>query len=204
MARSSRVIVHGEEGLRGSATADALTRERGAVEVLLDDGRSIVVPISVFEKRGDNTLFLPLRPGDLPTLTGPTRHATEVEAEAVVPIVAEEAEFTKRTVETGTVRIRKTVREREQVVDQPLYREEVQVERVPVGRPMEGPVEARQEGDTMIIPVVEEVLVVEKKLMLREELRITRRRVEIRDPQAVKLRSEEVEVERLKAPADRD
>jgi len=58
--------------------------------------------------------------------------------------------------------------------------------------------EIRHEGDTTIIPVLEEVLVVEKRLILREELHIIRRREEHRDPQKVTLRKENVEVERVK------
>jgi len=56
--------------------------------------------------------------------------------------------------------------------------------------------EVRHEGDVMIVPVLEEVLVVEKRLMLREELRITRRKDEAREPQRVTLRTEQVEVTR--------
>jgi stress response protein YsnF len=53
----------------------------------------------------------------------------------------------------------------------------------------------------MIIPVLEEVLVVEKRLMLREEVRITRRRSEVHETQEVMLRSESVSVERLQNPS---
>ena len=106
-------------------------------------------------------------------------------------------EVGKRTVETGTVRIKKVVREREEVVDVPLLREEVHVERVPINRIIKGPVEARQEGETWVLPLVEEVLVVEKRLMLKEEVRVTRRQIEERRPQRVTLRTEDAEVERV-------
>ena len=75
--------------------------------------------------------------------------------------------------------------------------EEVEVERVPVNRLVEGPVAVRQEGDTTIVPLVEEILVVEKRLMLKEELRITKRRVEEHAPQRITLRTEEATVERI-------
>ena len=55
----------------------------------------------------------------------------------------------------------------------------------------------RHDGDTMIVPVYEEVLVVRKRLMLKEELHITRRKREVSRPQTVSVRREEVEVERL-------
>jgi len=49
----------------------------------------------------------------------------------------------------------------------------------------------------MIVPLLEEVLVVEKRLMLREEVRISKRRNETHRPQTVTLRKEDVNVERL-------
>jgi uncharacterized protein (TIGR02271 family) len=115
----------------------------------------------------------------------------------VVPVVAEQLEVQKRKVEGGGVRIRKTVREREEVVDEPLMREEVQVKRVPVNKVVDGPVPVRHVGDTMIVSLLEEVLVVEKKLMVKEELHITKEQVESYRPQRVRLRTEEAVVERV-------
>jgi stress response protein YsnF len=78
----------------------------------------------------------------------------------------------------------------------PLSRERVEVERVAVNRIVEQAPAVRTEGDVTIIPVLEEVLVVEKRLMLREEVRLVRRREETREQQTVTLRKEEVEVTR--------
>ncbi len=117
----------------------------------------------------------------------------------VLPVMEEELQFGKRRVEAGKVRLTKTVRERDEVVDEPLIREEVEVERVPVNKIVDGPVDVRHEGDVMIVPVLEEVLVVEKRLVLKEEVRITRRRVEAHEPRHVTLRSEEVSVDRFGA-----
>ena len=58
----------------------------------------------------------------------------------------------------------------------------------------------RRDGDTTILSVVEEVLVVERRLRLVEEVHVTEVRSEYRAPQTVSLRREEVNVERL-APA---
>jgi uncharacterized protein (TIGR02271 family) len=111
--------------------------------------------------------------------------------------MVEEAEVQKRLVETGKVRVTKRVQERETLVDEPLFREEVEVTRVPMQRVVDGPIPVRDENGTMIIAVLEEVLVVEKRLMLKEEIHIRKHRVETHRPQQVTLRSEEVEVERL-------
>ena len=58
-------------------------------------------------------------------------------------------------------------------------------------------VEMRQEGDVLVIPVLEEVIVLQKRLMLKEEIRITKRSQQIIEPQAVTLRREEIVIEQL-------
>jgi uncharacterized protein (TIGR02271 family) len=118
----------------------------------------------------------------------------------VIPVIREELKVEVKTVDTGKgVRVTKTVSEDEKVVDQPLTQERLIVERVPVGRLLKGPQVpgTRYEGDTLVVPVLEEVLVVEKKVRLKEEVRITRSRQAVRDPQSFKLKTEEVSVERF-------
>lgn len=115
----------------------------------------------------------------------------------VVPVIEEELQVSKRTIEKGGLRVRMVVHEREQVVDVPLEREELSIERVAVDRFVEGPQEARTEGDTLIIPVVEEVVVVERRWKLKEELRVTRNRRTESASERVTLRREEAVVERL-------
>jgi uncharacterized protein (TIGR02271 family) len=115
----------------------------------------------------------------------------------VIPVIEETLDVQKRRVETGGVRIIKVVHEREEVVNVPRVREEVTVERVTLNRLVDTPVSMRQEGDTLIIPLLEEVIVMEKRLMVKEELRITKHRIEEQASQQVTLRREEVVVERL-------
>jgi uncharacterized protein (TIGR02271 family) len=125
-----------------------------------------------------------------------TRHGKGADPDSkVVPVIREELKVDKRTEETGVTRIRKTVQERQETVDVPLRVDEVEVERVPVGRYVDAPVEVRQEGDTTIIPVLEEVLVVEKRLLLKEELHVRKRSREVRDRREVTLRGEKAVVE---------
>jgi uncharacterized protein (TIGR02271 family) len=115
----------------------------------------------------------------------------------VVPVLAETLDIDTRRVETGRVRIREIVHEHEQTVDPPLWREEVVIERVPINRVIDEPISVRSEGETLIIPLLEEVLVVEKRLLLKEEVRITKRRIDTHAPQQVTLRREEAAVERI-------
>jgi uncharacterized protein (TIGR02271 family) len=115
----------------------------------------------------------------------------------VIPIVEEKVDVQKHKVQRDRVRVHKTVSEHEEVVDEPLYRENAEVVRVPVNRVVDGPVPVHHDGSTLVVPLLEEVLVVEKRLLLREELRITMNRKEIRDTRKVTLRAEDVTVERL-------
>ena len=48
----------------------------------------------------------------------------------------------------------------------------------------------------LIIPMIEEVLVVEKRILLREEIRISKRRTTTSTPQKIELRREVVNIER--------
>jgi hypothetical protein len=69
----------------------------------------------------------------------------------------------------------------------PLFTENVHVENVAVNRIVDGPVQVRQEGDVTIIPVIEEVITIQKRLLLKEEIRITRSRTEVREPRRLVL-----------------
>jgi stress response protein YsnF len=121
-----------------------------------------------------------------------------------IPVVEERAVVRKRRKVTGAVRVRTVVREADELVDEPVSVERVEVERVPVGRWVEAAPEVRQEGDTTIIPFLEEVVVVEKRLRATEEIRITKRRSVRHEPQQVTLRREEAAVERARPARDED
>jgi len=125
-----------------------------------------------------------------------TREVRAGEA-AIIPVIREELRVARREIERGGVRVHKRVEEREEVVEEPAYREEVTVERVPLGQPIDEEIGSRQEGDTLIIPVLEEMLVVEKRLVLKEEVRITKRRIEETEQARIVLREEHVDIEEL-------
>ena len=115
----------------------------------------------------------------------------------IIPIVEEEAVLVKRERPTGGVRVRTVVREREETIDVPLTTDDVEVERVPLDEWVDGPVPVRQEGETTVLTLVEEVAVVETRLRAVEEVRITKRQAERRAPQTVTLRSEEAVIEEI-------
>lgn len=112
-----------------------------------------------------------------------------------IPVVQEELKAGKKTTVTGLLRVRKEVHEREEVVDEPLLEEEVEVKRVPVNRYVDGPVQVREENGTTIVPLVEEVLVVEKRLLLKEEVHLVKKQRRVHKPQRMTLRREEAVIE---------
>src|SRR3954447_21572046 len=90
-------------------------------------------------------------------------------------LVEERLEVGKREVERGRVVVRTRVETREEVAEADLRQEEVSVERVPVGRRVEAARRVREEYGVLIVPVLEERLVVTTELVLVEEIRITKR-----------------------------
>lgn len=185
------VVVYGRGGLRGTALLDE--PKPGQVRVHLDEEGELVLPADALTARNDGAYELEFSRDQLAAF----RKAGEAgEVSTAIPVVEETLVVGKRTVETAKTNVTKRVHEHEELVDLPLTEEEVDVERVPVNRYVEGPLAVRQEGEVTIIPVVEEVLIVEKRLLLKEEVRIVRRRTERRFQQAYTLRREEVEVER--------
>lgn len=114
----------------------------------------------------------------------------------IIPLVQEELVVSKQLRETGKVRVRTEVQWHTGHARADLFSDDVEVERVPVGREVASVPPVREEGDTTIIPVVEEILVVEKRLLLKEEVHLKRvRSVEHLD-EAVRLRVMQAIVER--------
>jgi uncharacterized protein (TIGR02271 family) len=115
---------------------------------------------------------------------------------ATLQLFAEELSVSKETVETGRVRVATRTRERESLIDEDLARERVEIETVPIGLQIDAVPEVRLEGDTTIVPIVEEILVVERRLVLKEEVRIRRVRTTERHKETVMLRYQEAVVTR--------
>jgi uncharacterized protein (TIGR02271 family) len=196
MPSMNSVAVRGKDGWCGTVLppASPTRSDPTHVRVQLENGEEYLVPAAVVIPQPDGSVYVPLRVAEL--VPAPREEPPEI-IYAVVPVLAEELEVQKRRVETGTVRLTKVVHEREVQVDEPLWREEVEVTRVPIQRVVDGPVPMREDNGTTILSVVEEVLVVEKRWMLREEIHIRRQRIETHQPQHIMLRSEEVQVERV-------
>ncbi len=89
-------------------------------------------------------------------------------------LVAEEVEVGKRRTVTGRVDVRTVTDTRDEVVKATLDSDATEVTRVPVDRHVDVAPTIRTEGDVTIVPVLEEILVVEKRLLLKEEIHIRR------------------------------
>lgn len=122
--------------------------------------------------------------------------AATPEEYAAIPLVEERLSVGKRSVESGRVRVRVTVEERQETVTEPLARDDVQIERVPRNERLTEMPHVRLEGSTTIIPVVEELLVVEKALVLVEEIHVRRRTETEMVEIPATLRSERATIER--------
>src|SRR4051812_24572089 len=82
-------------------------------------------------------------------------------------VLQEELHVDKKLVDTGKgVRIHKSVVEQPCLIDEALLHDELVVTHVPVDKiiPLSDAPTSRYEGSTLIVPVFEEVLVVEKRL----------------------------------------
>ncbi len=125
-----------------------------------------------------------------------TEDKADTRPDAVIPVMEERLNVRKRKTRKG-VRVRKSVQERAVTVDEPEVHEDVDVTRLAVGRVVDGPMDSYTEGDTTVIPVVDEEVVVQKRWVLREEIRVAKRGVTRRAPKRVVLRSESARIEPL-------
>lgn len=133
----------------------------------------------------------------MPTVTNAAGNLT-------LPLHAEEVLVTRRQVAGDTVRVSTVTREKERLVDETLTHERVEVERIPIGLPVDVVPSVREEGDTTIFPVVEEIVVVERRLILKEEVRIRRLRTTERHQETVTVREQNAVITRTEAGVSQD
>ncbi|MCX5955340.1 MAG: YsnF/AvaK domain-containing protein [Cyanobacteria bacterium] len=181
---NNNLVVVGENGEPYTLLQRSI--DNGIETLLLgrSDGSQITLPLTDLSLKGAGTWLL----------TDAVRDARGL----VIPVVEERLEVSRERVETGRVRISKSVESREVVVDDPLKRESVRIEHVPINQVVTGEVpQVREEGDVTVIPILEERVVTRTELVLVEEVRIHRDHSEYHDPQRVTLRKEVVAVDRF-------
>jgi stress response protein YsnF len=125
--------------------------------------------------------------------------STPDRGEPVLRLHAEDVTVSRRTVAGDTLRVGTITRRRDHHIDENLSHVRVEVERVLIGRPVAAVPPTREEGDTTILSVVEEIIVVERRLILKEEVHIRRVHVAERHQETVVVREQSVEISRAEA-----
>ena len=113
-----------------------------------------------------------------------------------IPLHVEEISVSRRETKKANVQVALVTGTREQLSDEELTHVRVEIERVPIDRTVEVAPPTRQEGDITIIPVVEEFVVVERRLILKEEVRVRRVSTKEQHQETVVLRQQEALVTR--------
>lgn len=141
---------------------------------LVDSDRTMMVPIEVIDD-AQSTEELVVIQGSIGELLNPQMDTGEHKSESF-GLTAEEAIAHVHEVDRGRVMIDKTVElvPHEARID--VGTDRIEVDRVPVNTEVDVPPEIREEGDTLVVPVVEEVLVVTKRYRVVEEVRVTKHR----------------------------
>ena len=136
-----------------------------------------------------------------PSIPGEPVAATTPKADETVfmSLAAEDVVVSKRVRRT-LVRASRTTSFRDQAVEADLNQELVVVERVAIGRIVDAVPPVRQEGDVTIMPVVEEELVMVRRLILKEEVHLRRVRTTVPFTETVSLRRQMVSV--IRTPLD--
>jgi uncharacterized protein (TIGR02271 family) len=127
----------------------------------------------------------------------PAHRATPTDGQTdVLPLAEERLVVGKEDVVTGRLRVRTQTKETQEIASLDLASEDADVVRVPIGREVDAAPPVRTENDVTIVPILEEVMVVEKRLVLKEELHIRRRTTVESFEAPVTLRRQEAVVER--------
>jgi uncharacterized protein (TIGR02271 family) len=117
--------------------------------------------------------------------------------EAVIPLFEEKLAVTKQVVPTSRVQVSRVTHSHEQLVDELLNHECIEIERIPFDKLVDAMPSIREDGDSIVIPVVDEVVKVERYLILKEEVHVRRVRATERYQESVTLRKQEAVVTRL-------
>jgi uncharacterized protein (TIGR02271 family) len=160
------------------------------VTVELADHRRVYVPRAALEMKDPSTYYLGSPFDSLEQVPD------DLAFEQVLPVMAETLKVERKRVDTARVLLMKHVQERQEVVKDERLVEYVTVERVQKNEFVESPPPIRSDGDSIVVPIVEEVLVTEKRLLLKEEVHMRKEsRVEPCELK-VTLRTENVDISR--------
>jgi stress response protein YsnF len=126
-----------------------------------------------------------------------SQNSSSDERDVVIPLYADEVSIERRKIAGDIIRVTVRTNTTEQVVDEDTIHTRVEVKRTPIGKPIHSVPPVRTEADTTIIPVVEEVIVVERRLVLKEEIRLRRVQTAERQHESIRLREQQAIIERV-------
>jgi uncharacterized protein (TIGR02271 family) len=126
----------------------------------------------------------------------------ESDKDVVIPVVHEQLQADAVPVVRGGVRVTKRVESEDEIVEQELRKSHVDVKRVKTNRVVDGPQPVRRAGNTLIVPVVSEVLRIEKQWVVTEEIHIIERQEKETVQNKVTLNHEQAQIERLDSAGD--
>jgi len=112
-----------------------------------------------------------------------------------IPLAEERLQIEKERIAIGEVLVRKVVEQVEQEIPVALTHDEVVIQHIPINQVITAPVGPRQEGDWLIIPVTKEVLVIQKQMVVTEEIRIYKQAITEQQVVRDTVRQERVEIE---------
>lgn len=161
--------------------------DRPYAVVTLGNGAVVEVPFELLEHHDDGGYALGGRWRDF---------SIKTEEVASIPVIEERVRVDVRPAPARQLRVKRRVVSERQTVETPVWHEHIEVERVPVdGSFVDRAPKPRREGDVLIIPCVEEVVIVEKRLRVREELRVRVVRERKLHRQTVDVRRHEIEID---------
>lgn len=114
----------------------------------------------------------------------------------VLPVLEEEIVSIKQNKITCRVKIDIETIETEHLENVQLFHQTIEITHKPIGQIVETAPEIRQEGQTMIIPVIEEIAVIVKKLFLKEEIHIHQSQTSENKKISLSLKKQQVKIER--------
>lgn len=117
------------------------------------------------------------------------------DGELRIPLMEERLSVATQAVEIGNVHIQKLVEQTLEKLQVAVTHDEIEVKHVPVNQQVSAPQESRQEGEWLIIPIMKETLVVEKRLVVVEEVHIRRRQVTEQQEVQGEVRNERLKIE---------
>jgi uncharacterized protein (TIGR02271 family) len=171
------------------ATVYGLSNDESSLIARLENNQLIFVPISLLQVKNSERYSLIYSFGDLRDM-----HPNS----DVIPVLEERLVIKKQKVQTSQIKIKKSVTESVKTVDEVLFKEEFDIQRVVLNEVRDEPAQMRIEAEWTFIPVQEEILVVQKKTLVTEEIRIRKIKSERTETRSLELKKENLTIDRKK------